>query len=59
MPYKSMKQERWANANAGKPGGMSRGQVSEWNAASKGIKLPMRKLSMKAVKIPKQDRRGR
>lgn len=42
MPYKSLKQERWAHANAGKPGGMTRAQVKEFDAASKGKKLPLR-----------------
>jgi len=39
MPYKSMAQERYFNANRAKleKQGVS---VAEWNAASKGKKLP-------------------
>jgi hypothetical protein len=39
MPYKSLAQERYFNANKGKleKQGVN---VSEWNAASKGMKLP-------------------
>ena len=41
MPYKSLAQERYFNANRGKleKQGVS---VSEWNQASKGKDLPMR-----------------
>jgi hypothetical protein len=44
MPYKSIKQERFFNVNksALEKQGVN---VNEWNAASKGEKLPMRKLS--------------
>ncbi len=39
MPYKSMAQERYFNANRSKM--ESHGvNVNEWNAASKGKKLP-------------------
>ncbi len=39
MPYKSLKQERYFNANRKKL--ESEGvNVSEWNASSKGLKLP-------------------
>jgi hypothetical protein len=39
MPYKSLAQERYFNANRGK---LERQgvDVNEWNAASKGKKLP-------------------
>lgn len=40
MPFKSLKQERYFNANKGKL--ESQGvDVNEWNQASKGKKLPM------------------
>ena len=41
MPFKSIKQERWANANKAKleKEGFD---VDEWNKASKGKKLPMK-----------------
>lgn len=41
MPYKSLKQERYFNANRKKleKQGVN---VNEWNQASKGKKLPMR-----------------
>lgn len=44
MPYKSRAQERYFNANRGKleKQGID---VDEWNQASKGMKLPMRKAS--------------
>jgi hypothetical protein len=42
MPFKSLKQERYFNAN--RPALEKKGvDVDEWNAASKGIKLPLRK----------------
>ncbi len=39
MPYKSVKQERYFNANRDK---LERKgvDVDEWNSASKGVKLP-------------------
>jgi len=39
MPYKSKAQERWGNSPAGKKALGKKG-VAEWNAASKGAKLP-------------------
>lgn len=41
MPYKSLKQERFFNANREKleKQGVN---VDEWNKASKGLKLPVR-----------------
>lgn len=41
MPYRSLKQERYFNANRGN---LEREgvDVGEWNAASKGANLPMR-----------------
>lgn len=46
MPYKSVKQERYFNANKSKleKQGVN---VKEWNDASKGKKLPMKVKSKK------------
>ena len=41
MPYKSLKQERYFNANRGKLEAQGV-DVDEWNQASKGKKLPVR-----------------
>jgi len=42
MPWKSIKQERWGNSPAGKQA-LGAAGVKEWNQASKGKKLPLRK----------------
>jgi hypothetical protein len=41
MPYKSLAQERYFNANKGKLEAQGV-NVDEWNKASKGMKLPKR-----------------
>ena len=41
MPWKSPKQERWGNSPAGHKA-LGDAGVKEWNAASKGKKLPMK-----------------
>ena len=41
MPYKSLAQERYFNANRGKLEAQGV-NVAEWNSASKGKKLPKR-----------------
>jgi hypothetical protein len=41
MPWKSLKQEKWGNSPAGKKA-LGKAGVDEWNAASKGKKLPKR-----------------
>jgi hypothetical protein len=48
MPYKSLAQERYFNANRGK---LERQgvDVAEWNQASKGMKLPARKKPSKGI----------
>jgi hypothetical protein len=48
MPYKSLAQERYFNANRGK---LERQgvDVNEWNQASKGMKLPARKKPSKGI----------
>lgn len=40
MPYKSKRQERWAHTEAGEKALGGKGKVAEWDAASKGKKLP-------------------
>lgn len=45
MPYKSLAQERYFNANRGKL--ESQGvDVDEWNSASRGMKLPEKKVDL-------------
>lgn len=39
MPWKSRQQEKWGNSPAGQKA-LGKAGVSEWNAASKGLKLP-------------------
>ena len=53
MPYKSLAQERYFNANRGKleKQGVN---VDEWNAASKGKKLPTKITPKAAAKIRKK-----
>lgn len=52
MPYKSLAQERYFNANRDKL--ESQGvNVNEWNSASKGMKLPYRAPKLKTKKIAK------
>lgn len=46
MPYKSIRQERWAHTAAGEKALGGPAKVKEWDQASKGLKLPKR------VKIP-------
>ena len=57
MPYKSIAQERYFNVNRAKLEAQGV-DVDEWNAASKGKKLPARKLdSAKAEKIRRKARK--
>lgn len=39
MPYKSQRQERWAHTQAGIKA-LGKAKVAEFDAASKGMKLP-------------------
>ena len=54
MPFKSLAQERYFNANRGKleKQGVD---VDEWNAASKGKALPKRAPVKKAQKTEKKE----
>ena len=58
MPYRSKAQEAYFNANKGK---LERQgvDVNEWNAASKGKKLPERARSAPDRVKPKTKARGR
>lgn len=40
VPYKSDAQRKWAHTEAGKKALGGAGKVAEWDAASKGKKLP-------------------
>lgn len=44
MPYKSLAQERWAHTKAGIKALGGKKKVKEWDRASKGLKLPKRKM---------------
>ncbi len=48
MPFKSLAQERYFNANRGKLAAQGV-NVNEWNAASKGLRLPKRAKAPKAT----------
>ncbi len=52
MPYKSLAQERYFNANRAKLEAQGV-NVDEWNKASKGMKLPKKVPVPKQVKAPK------
>jgi len=43
MPYKSDAQRRWAHTKRGVKALGGKAKVAEWDAASKGMKLPARK----------------
>ena len=42
MPYKSKAQDRWAHTPAGTKALGGKSKVAEWDAATKGKKLPER-----------------
>lgn len=42
MPYKSSQQQRWAHTQAGLKALGGASKVAEWDAESKGMKLPER-----------------
>ena len=58
MPYKSLAEERWAHTAAGKKALGGPAKVAEWDQASKGLKLPIRKAS-KPKAAPKSKRAPR
>lgn len=49
MPYKSLQQERWAHTPAGTKALGGKAVVAEWDAATKGKKLP-KKIGTKHIK---------
>ena len=42
MPFKSKAQQKWGNSTAGVKALGGKKKVAEWNAATKGKKLPVR-----------------
>jgi hypothetical protein len=56
MPYKSIKQERWAHTPTGEKALGGPAKVAEWDAASKGKRLPMK---IKLKRGPKATGKGR
>ena len=42
MPYKSLQQEKWAHTPAGEKALGGPAKVAEWDAATKGKRLPKR-----------------
>lgn len=57
MPYKSQKQERFFHTDTAKENGISPEMVTEFDTASKGLKLPVYapKKTKVAVKRKKND----
>jgi hypothetical protein len=53
MPYKSIKQERWAHTPTGEKALGGPSKVAEWDAASKGKRLPM-KIKLKRGPKPRR-----
>lgn len=49
MPWVSKKQEAWGNSPAGQKA-LGKSGVAEWDAASKGKKMPERKYKIKLRK---------
>lgn len=47
MSYKSLKQERWAHTPAGTKALGGPAKVAEWDSATKGMRLPVRKAKAK------------
>ena len=47
MPYKSISQEKWAHTPTGVKALGGKKKVSEWDQASKGMKLPKKAASKK------------
>lgn len=54
MPYKSDAQRRWAHTPSGEQALGGPAKVAEWDAASKGMKLPERKAPAKAPTVAHQ-----
>lgn len=49
MPYVSIQQERWAHTAAGTKALGGKAKVAEWDAATKGKKLP-RRVKLKSMR---------
>lgn len=50
MPWKSASQQKWGNSPAGVKA-LGAAGVKEWNAATRGKKLPKRKTKQPSVKL--------
>jgi hypothetical protein len=58
MPFKSLAQERWGHTKAGEKALGGPSTVKEWDAATKGKKLPRRVEGLKAkVNRQKENRK--
>ncbi len=57
MPYKSQAQERWAHTPAGMKALGGPSAVAEWDAASKGKKLPSRSGGVLANALKKKGKK--
>jgi len=56
-PWKSLAQERWGNSKSGQKALGKKG-VAEWNAASKGKKLPEKVSKPRLKNIVKKARKS-
>ena len=50
MPYKSNQQRKWAHTEAGLNALGGAAKVAEWDAASKGVKLPKKVNKLDSMK---------
>jgi hypothetical protein len=55
MPYKSNQQRKWAHTSAGMKALGGASKVAEWDAASKGKKLPAKVSKLKAMSKRKME----
>ena len=50
MPYQSNQQRKWAHTSAGMKALGGASKVAEWDAASKGMKLPKKVTKLTSMK---------
>jgi hypothetical protein len=55
MPYVSDRQRRWAHTPSGTKALGGPGKVAEWDAATKGRKLPAKKSRREVIKMAMRD----
>jgi hypothetical protein len=55
MPYKSDLQRKWAHTEAGEKALGGTAKVAEWDAASKGMKLPKKVGKLQSMKKKKMS----